>query len=197
VLIILHAVGLAGLHSPWSSFFLLLTPVNLVVSFLIMLRGWQKITKRLWLAFTAVFCIGWFVEYLGSAHGLIFGNYIYGEVLGPKLVGVPLVIGVNWLLVIFGAHALVSSFGLPSGLRILLGAACSVVLDLAIEPVAVRLGFWTWANDEIPLSNYMGWFGVSALLIWMIESLIGPTENRVARSLFLVLFAFFGLMAVL
>jgi putative membrane protein len=34
--------------------------------------------------------------------------------------------------------------------------------------VAVSLNFWAWKWDIIPVSNYLGWFGVSFLiqLIW-------------------------------
>jgi len=197
VILVLHTVGLVGLLSPWYDVFLRLTPATLLVSVLLLIRGWEHISLRLWMGIAAVFALGWGVEYLGAEHGLVFGNYDYGTVLGPGPAGVPLLIGVNWVLVIFGAHALSSSFDLPAPLRIGLGAAFAVVLDVAIEPVAVHLGFWTWQNNEIPLSNYVGWFGVSALLIWAVERLVGPTRNGLARALFLVMFAFFGILAMI
>ena len=45
------------------------------------------------------------IEALGVETGLVFGDYVYGTTLGFHVIGVPLVIGFNWVLVeerIFG-----------------------------------------------------------------------------------------------
>jgi putative membrane protein len=48
----------------------------------------------------------------------------------------------------------------------LLGAAVATGFDWIMEPVAVALGFWTWAGDgAIPLFNYFCWFTISWLLL--------------------------------
>src|SRR5690606_29493557 len=43
--------------------------------------------------------------------------------------------------------------------------------DLILDPVAVKLGFWTWQNPGlyygIPLQNYFGWL-ISAIISTMI-----------------------------
>ena len=40
-------------------------------------------------------------EILGVNYGLIFGKYDYGDNLGLKLLGVPLLIGLNWVVLTF------------------------------------------------------------------------------------------------
>jgi uncharacterized membrane protein len=51
----------------------------------------------------------------------------------------------------------------------------AVVLDLFIDPVAVRAGYWVWfvkgtVYYEIPLLNYIGWFVLMSLapLAWIL-----------------------------
>jgi bisanhydrobacterioruberin hydratase len=197
VLLILHIIGAVGLLTPHRELFLSLTPVNLLLSLVLLLFGWERINLRILVSAFLVFILGWTAEYLGAVHGLVFGQYAYGPVLGYQVAEVPLLIGVNWILVMFGARALASSFGLPAGLSILMGASSAVALDWLIEPVAVHFNFWKWAADEIPFSNYAGWFGLSALLLWMLESIKAPADNRLARSLFLILFAFFGFLRMM
>ena len=44
--------------------------------------------------------------------------------------------------------------------------ACFVALlmvgfDLLLEPAAVKLNYWVWVKDYIPVQNYLAWFGLS------------------------------------
>lgn len=57
----------------------------------------------------------------------------------------------------------------------LLTGLIAVVLDLFIDPVAVRAGYWVWFVQgtvyyEIPLLNYVGWFVLMTLapLSWIL-----------------------------
>ena len=43
-----------------------------------------------------------------------------------------------------------------------------VLLDLMIEPVAIRLDFWHWQAEVIPLQNYLMWFLVALLMNWIL-----------------------------
>ena len=47
------------------------------------------------------FITGMLAEILGVRYGFIFGEYSYGNALGTKVMGVPLMIGVNWCILIF------------------------------------------------------------------------------------------------
>ena len=40
-------------------------------------------------------------EILGVNYGLIFGDYIYLDNLGYKVFGVPVIIGVNWIILTY------------------------------------------------------------------------------------------------
>lgn len=120
-----------------------------------------------------------FMEYLGSAYGILFGEYDYTERFGYKLFGlIPFTIGFAWLLVIGSTHALAKRI-MPSGGigYVVLGSAAAVVMDLIIDPVAFKANeYWIWQEGgvyyDIPWTNFMGWFVVAFLLhaiIWGME----------------------------
>ena len=111
-----------------------------------------------------VFLIGFFVEVLGVYSGLLFGEYQYGKTLGFQFLGVPLIIGVNWVLLVVSSFAISSYFVSNSIFKVVLSSIIMVLLDLVIEPVAIRLDFWHWQAEVIPLQNYLMWFLVALLM---------------------------------
>ena len=106
-----------------------------------------------------IFWTGISVELLGVNYGLLFGEYSYGKNLGPKLFEVPILIGMNWVIltVISGSISSYISKG-SKILSILLGSILMLFIDFFIEPVAPILDFWEFKNSIVPLSNYTGWF---------------------------------------
>src|SRR5210317_1641889 len=92
--------GIVGITIGYSDFFLPLTPVNLLVSFVLLLWMIDFNLKTL-LALLVPFSFGMITEYLGVNYGYIFGSYSYGANLGPKVGGVPWMIGINWALLTF------------------------------------------------------------------------------------------------
>jgi putative membrane protein len=106
-------------------------------------------------------------------------------------------IGINWLMLVYAAGVSMQRFRLKSPLfRILIGAAILVLLDLLIEPVAVKFDYWTWFNNTIPLKNYICWFGISAVFLLLFESFKFKTQSIVAPVLLLVQFIFFALLQI-
>ncbi|NBK20827.1 MAG: carotenoid biosynthesis protein [Spirochaetia bacterium] len=101
------------------------------------------------------------LEIIGVATGLIFGAYNYGPTLGLGILGVPLLIGINWTLIIMGSIALVSKAVQNKWLIALGTAFMTVAFDWIMEPVAIALDYWTWVGSSIPLQNYIAWFFIS------------------------------------
>lgn len=191
VLAILHTVGFVGLISPYQSYFLLLTPINLVVSLTLLIWAQRGKNQAFWITAGVVYLVGFFVEVAGVNTGLIFGTYSYGETLGPKWLATPWVIGVNWLLLIMACGSAASRVPLPWYLKVLTGALLMVLLDLAIEPVAIVLDFWDWPGGSIPVQNYLAWFGISLVLLSLYFRLPFPKANKVAASLYIIQLLFF------
>jgi putative membrane protein len=68
-------------------------------------------------------------------------------------------------------------------------------IDFLLEPVAIRAGWWTWAHDAVPASNYLSWWAVSfvlsALFLPNPATPDSPAARRVAIGLWITFFVFF------
>ena len=168
LLSLFYLVGIVGLSMDFSrDMFLSLTPLNLLLTLVLLTLGNKDYSKRYLIAFIAIYLTGFWVEVAGVHTEMLFGSYRYGAPLGLKFLEVPLIIGVNWFLVSFASMGIAATFTDRKWPRILLATVLTVGIDFLIEPVAVELGFWKWQNDIIPVQNYVMWF-VTALFIQMI-----------------------------
>jgi bisanhydrobacterioruberin hydratase len=129
------------------------------------------------------FFIGYWVEVIGVNTGLLFGNYKYGNALGIKMWNVPLLIGVQWFVTTYCCGVCISFLNnwvlnrasldkkadthqtrfLPL-IFIFDAALLTTFFDYIIEPVAQKLGYWEWQNQEIPTYNYTCWFLISCII---------------------------------
>lgn len=199
VIIILHVVGLAGIISEtYRPLFTALSPINLLLSAALMLwlQPSYSASVKVWLML--VFLIGFFAEVIGVKTGLLFGEYQYGNVLGLKLLDVPLLIGFNWMMVSLGSYVLIQPARVNKYLKAILATLLCVLLDVFIEPVAIKLGYWHWFVGFPPLQNYIGWFFV-ALVIQLYPAVFNKhiPKNRVAAALFITQFVFFVTLSLL
>lgn len=179
ILLMSYAAGIVGYLSPWSAQFALLTPFHLLLCFAYLLLYMEKRSSKLWIFLAIVFMYTWCVECLGVNTGLLFGEYYYGRVLGLKILGTPLLIGINWLILVLSIGSLVRR--LPKWwLRIVLSALLMTLTDVLIEPMAIRYGLWNWGSPEVPLQNYVMWFLVSLPIFALYERMQLGSENRMA-----------------
>lgn len=193
VLTILYIVGLFGILLPIHSDFILLTPLNLLVSTGLVLWQHEHWTRATVLYLLVTYTVGFSAELLGVQTGLVFGDYVYGRVLGPKIWGTPLMIGVNWVMLGYCAGVLSNALlpGRTYWLRGLLAALLMVGLDLIIEPVAMAYGFWDWEGGAVPFSNYVGWFLVALPLELLFAYWHPGLRNKVGVALFILQTLFF------
>jgi putative membrane protein len=199
VLIILYAVGITGVALSIHPDFLLLTPVNLLISLVLVLYHHPQWSRSLWLFLPIAWLWGFAAELFGVQTGLLFGDYQYGRVLGWKVWDTPLMIGVNWAMLAYctgitANHALGQAHWLWRGL---LASVLMVLLDVFIEPVAMRYDFWSWAGGAPPLQNYTGWFLVAFPLLSWFASIQTGRRNKVALVLLALQFIFFITLNVL
>jgi len=76
-------------------------------------------------------------------------------------------------------------------IRIAIAAMLMTVLDLFIEPVAIQLNFWTWSIGDIPMSNYISWFVISALISLPWQRTDIQLNRNVGYAVFSVQLGFF------
>lgn len=90
-------------------------------------------------------------------------TYSYSPNFFVKLFNVPLVIGVGWTVIIYSSMLLSDQYNIPWKLRPFMDALTALALDLSLDAVAIRLGFWHWAiplDQEwygVPFENLVGW----------------------------------------
>ena len=180
-----HLCGMVGISYGNKEFFLAFTPINLFISFVLLFVNQKQLeSKELKSAFL-IFFIGMMSEILGVNYGLIFGDYVYLDNLGVKILGVPVLIGVNWIILTYITGSLSSFIFKNKYVSILMGAILMIALDLLIEPVAPLLGFWIFDLPEVPLQNYIGWFVIG--IITQVIFQLNTTEKEFTFSTHLLI----------
>lgn len=212
IAVLFHSIGLVGLLFFDKGFFLAATPFNLLLSFALLLWTHTERNIFFFLFLLICFAVGISVEIIGTNSGILFGDYSYGNVLGFKIRNVPVLIGINWFIIIYcsgiSIHTLlmkaISRVAADTGktpvalkaLSVIVdGATLAVFFDWLMEPVAVKLGYWTWNGDgEIPMFNYICWFIVSLLLLAVFHFAKFNKQNKFAVNLLLIQLMFFLLL---
>jgi putative membrane protein len=193
---VMHVAGIVGMLSPFQEYFRLLTPFNLLMSALILWVNHRDRDREVIWYSVFVIILGFVVEYIGVRFGIIFGQYSYGNTLGPKLFNVPLIIGLNWLLVMYCIASLTESLKIPTLAKILAGASLAVAVDWLIEPVAMHFDFWTWKDGIVPLQNYVGWFFTSVVMQSAYHLIKVKAENKLALPFYFAQLFFFLILNI-
>ncbi len=143
------------------AFFSPFTPYTLLLTCLVFLIHSPLADKKFLIAFFSIAFLGFIIEVIGVKTGLVFGKYSYGDGLGIKLLEVPLIISINWAMLICAGIRIISGI-FANKITVLLVAALLVTLiDLLIEQVAPKLDFWQFEGGLPGLHNYLGWIGVA------------------------------------
>jgi hypothetical protein len=89
---------------------------------------------------------------------LIFETYEYSPDFFLAIDRAPIVIGLSWALIIAGAMRITDALGVRRRYAPVVDSVLALMLDLAFDAVAIRMGLWTWR--DVGLAD--GWFGVPA-----------------------------------
>ncbi len=129
--------------------------------------GWRGI-----LAFAILYVVvGNVLENLSIATGFPFGHYVFTERMGPKILQVPLLlglayVGMGYLSWTVARAILRERISELSGWRVaalpVLASLVMTTWDLAMDPIWSTVGrLWTWQQGGgyfgVPASNYVGW----------------------------------------
>jgi putative membrane protein len=130
------------------------------------------------------------VEAVGLATGFPYGGYTYGDVLGPRLLGVPFLVPLAWLMMAWPSWVLARRLTAPvraarrSAVRVVVAAAVFAAWDVVLDPQMVQAGYWTWAHPRpglpgigtVPLTNLAGWLLAGLLLMGLLDALVARTQ---------------------
>lgn len=198
ILTVLYLVGVLGIGFEILPGMAALTSLHLLISFLFLVYWHKGKTVNFWIWLILAYTIGFGVEYLGVKYGFLFGSYSYGANLEPTLMGTPLIIGINWILLSYCFTHLIADLS-PRRLSIFFVAAISATLmtafDLIIEPVAIELDFWNWAGESVPWTNYTGWWLVSFLINFLYLK-FGVSKGRNPISIWILVLQLFFFVSV-
>lgn len=150
-----------------------------------------------WFLATAILTI--FVEWLGIKTGLIFGTYFYTEFLQPQIASVPVAIGVAWAGSCLGAIGFVQLFpklnSLSTSVKALLTGFLMLLFDVFLEPVAIKLGYWSWSDLFPPLQNYVAWWIIGSLFAFGILKVLKENKlSSIAFHTFIAQLMYFGII---
>ncbi|WP_109831910.1 carotenoid biosynthesis protein [Reichenbachiella versicolor] len=196
ILWLFHISAIIGISIGYHEWFVTKTPLNLLLVFLITMYSFQVNSIRKAFIFLIPFSIGMLVEIIGVATSFPFGQYSYGNNLGIKLFDVPLVIGINWVVLSLVTSDLSKLVNVSKWIRYGIASFLMVVLDFFIEPVAPKFDFWEFSTDKAPLENYISWF----LIAYLIQFLMGQKiqgDKQLSIHTFLVQVVFFGFFYLL
>ena len=190
-----HLSGIIGILYGNSEWFISATPLNLSLNFALLLIN-CKGHKWFFPIVVLGFLTGMITEILGVQWGWIFGDYQYGEALGYKIFGVPLLIGINWSLLTIITAAIAQQFYQNIFMRIIIGVGLMIFLDLLIEPIAPELDFWVFDGGEAPLQNYIGWAAVALFLQAVFHYFKISIVGWFPHQLYLLQIIFFTLLLI-
>ena len=123
------------------------------------------------------FRYGTIANFLKLGFGILFGvtlelatirqlnAYEYGRFL-LMVWDVPLCIGVAWGCIIYSVMEFSDASSLPYWFRPILDGLLALNIDLALDAVAIRFGFWDWGQGlqsqyfGVPYANFWAWFWV-------------------------------------
>ena len=141
---------------------------------LILYNAWGL--RRTVFVFVLLAGLSFLAELLGSSTGFPFGKYHYTHVLQPQIAGVPVLIPLAWMMMLPPAWAVAHFITRGSGRAIsflVVSALAFTAWDLFLDPQMVAWDFWRWDTPGlyfgIPLSNYLGWVLISALLTYVLN----------------------------
>lgn len=191
--IVFYLVGVVGTWWSYTSpLFFNLIPLALLLSFTALLIFHEaKVTRNTIVGFIAIYLLSFFIEVIGVNTGLIFGSYVYGNSLGIKLFGTPLLIGINWLFLVYTTSSVLEGFRMPVLAKIGLAAALMLIYDIVLEQIAPMLDMWHWENGLIPLQNYVAWFVLALLFQSLLKILNVKVQNKFAYFIIICQFMFF------
>lgn len=105
--------------------------------------------------------------------------YHYGKFL-IMIGNVPLIIGMAWGVIIYVVRLNSQKIDLPIFIRPVLDAFYALSIDLVMDAIAIRVGFWDWGHGlkyqyfGVPYNNFWAWFwvvytyssGIQLFTIW-------------------------------
>jgi uncharacterized membrane protein len=133
-----------------------------------------RISLRTVGAIVVILVIIFLCEASGANFGFPFGDFAFTNLLGPKLLDVPLVILFTWLAILIPAWTAAGKF-----LRykhVVIASILVTAFDGVLEFAADSLDLWHWKGGLPTELNYISWFGVAYVSFSILTHFAGEKE---------------------
>jgi len=192
-LILVYVSGAIGfIINP--NFFTPFTPFTLLLTCLVFLIYQPIQNSKYLIAFFAIAIIGFILEAIGVKTKLIFGDYFYGNALGFKFLNVPIIIPINWAILINAGALVATIFSKGRHSVALISASLITFIDFLIEQNAKALDFWYFDRGIAGIHNYLAWFIISYSLSLIFYNQITIGEKKVAATILILQTFFFSFL---
>jgi len=197
-IIILYVVGIFGTAIPYTrDIFIILTPFILLISLLILIIFHSSGAGiKIWLTFGVIFITSYFIEVAGVYTGSVFGTYSYGKGLGIKVLHTPLLIGLNWVLLVYCTAAVFEKFSVNNIIKISGASMLMVLYDIIMEQVAPHMDMWSFDGGIVPLRNYISWLALAIIFHSVVRFAGIRITNKFAPLVFYCQVGFFLVLMV-
>lgn len=192
-LFVIYFTGIIGISMPsLRGLYVALTPYTLLISTVVLFAFHWNWNLRFIGAILLIALAGFGLEMIGVHTGVVFGEYYYGPVLGLKIAKIPVIIALNWAILIYCSYFLAERISQKVLPKLAITAGLMVGMDLLMEPVAIALDMWCWEAPIPPMQNYAAWFAISFLFAGVFYIMKVKILNPLAGYLFFFLVMFFG-----
>jgi uncharacterized membrane protein len=194
----LYLFGLLWFNLPFTrELFISSIPLTLLLVIALVFSFHKEWNIKTILVFNSIAASSFLLELIGVSTGIPFGDYQYDRGLGWMLHNTPLVIGLNWLFLVYASQAIASKCSNNRLLIVLLGASLMLCYDLILECVAPAMEMWHFTSSYPPIENFFSWWVVGIIFQSILVVFNINVVNNPARILFFIQMVFFGLIAIL
>lgn len=163
------------------NFFLYLFEFGTISTFFLILRK-ERMNKRLFEILILAFLFGMILE---SINAPVSQAYYYSEDFLFAVFNIPIAIGAGWAIVYYSTKKIAARFfNLQWFQKPFIMALLALGIDIILDPIAIRLGFWTWRiplDQEffgVPYDNFVGWMAA----IWTFAFFVNFSEGNFIKE---------------
>jgi uncharacterized membrane protein len=152
----------------------------------------RELVQKNWLRLWEIGACTLFGLILEIGNTYLAHSYFYSPNFLARVFNVPLVIGFGWAVIIYCAMLLSDQYKIKWYWRPFLDAVTVLSLDLALDAIAIRLGFWNWLiplNAEwygVPFENLIGWILVALSFSFLIRFIRTLNPQRILTKVLML-----------
>lgn len=187
-----HVSAIIGISLGYLDWFAEKTWLNLLILNLSLLIIFPLLKAKNALAYLSIATLSFLVEFLGVNYGWFFGEYQYGDNLGVKIAGTPILIGLNWAMLVLVTSQIARSFLPKKWMQISFASGLMLLLDFLMEATAPVFDFWTFDEGNVPLSNFIAWFVFAFIFQLILHAFNSKGDIKISYHIYIVQFLFFS-----